>query len=160
MAHVRRAISADVLFLADKIRQADLDEIKASDNVGATEALMTPFEHRGHRTWSVIGTEEEYVIGMFGSVPTTYPDYGVAWLLSSEELFKYKKEFIKQSPQWVDEMGKGYKYLYNYVDCRNEKSIKWLRYLGFNTIEREEQYGKGKMPFYLMMKEIKHVWRS
>lgn len=160
MAYVRRAISADVLFLADKIRQADLDEIKASDNVGATEALMTPFEYRGHRTWSVIGTEEEYVIGMFGSVPTIEPDYGIAWLLSSEELFKYKKEFIKQSPQWVDEMGKGYKYLYNYVDCRNEKSIKWLRYLGFNTIEREEQYGKGKMPFYLMMKEIKHVWRS
>jgi len=160
MAYVRRAISADVLFLADKIRQADLDEIKASDNVGAVEALMTPFEYKGHRTWSVIGTEEEYVIGMFGSVPTIEPDYGIAWLLSSEELFKYKKEFIKQSPQWVDEMGKGYKYLYNYVDCRNEKSIKWLRYLGFNTIEREEQYGKAKMPFYLMMKEITHVWRT
>ncbi len=160
MAHVRRAISADVLFLADKIRQADLDEIKASDNVGAVEALMTPFEYRGHRTWSVIGTDEEYVIGMFGSVPTLDPDYGIAWLLSSEELFKYKKEFIKQSPQWVDEMGKGYRYLYNYVDCRNEKSIKWLMYLGFNTIRREEEYGKGKMPFYLMMKEIKHVWRT
>ena len=155
MAHVRRAISADVLFLADKIRQADLDEIKASDNVGAAEALMTPFEYRGHRTWSVIGTDEEYVIGMFGSVPTLDPDYGVAWLLSSEELFNYKKEFIKQSPEWVNEMGKGYKYLYNWVDCRNEKSIKWLRYLGFNTIRREEEYGKGKMPFYLMMKEIK-----
>jgi len=57
-------------------------------------------------------------------------------------------------------MGKNYKYLYNWVDCRNEKSIKWLRYLGFNTIRRDEQYGKGKMPFYLMMKEIKHVWNS
>lgn len=160
MAHVRRAISADIVFLAPKMRQADRDEIKASDNVGAVEALMTPFEYRGHRTWSVIGTDEEYVIGMFGSVPTLDPDYGIAWLLSSEELFKYKKEFIKQSPQWVDEMGKGYRYLYNYVDCRNEKSIKWLMYLGFNTIRREEEYGKGKLPFYLMMKEIKHVWRS
>lgn len=160
MAHVRRAISADIVFLAPKMRQADRDEIKASDNVGAVEALMTPFEYKGHRTWSVIGTDEEYVIGMFGSVPTLDPDYGIAWLLSSEELFNYKKEFIKQSPEWIEEMGKGYKYLYNWVDCRNEKSIKWLRYLGFNTIKREEQYGKGKMPFYLMMKEIKHVWRS
>jgi len=160
MAHVRRAISADIVFLAPKMRQADRDEIKASDNVGAVEALMTPFEYKGHRTWSVIGTDEEYVIGMFGSVPTLDPDYGIAWLLSSEELFNYKKEFIKQSPEWIEEMGKGYKYLYNWVDCRNEKSIKWLRYLGFNTIRRDEQYGKGKLPFYLMMKEIKHVWRS
>ena len=155
MAHVRRAISEDIAFLAPKMRQADRDEIKASDNVGAVEALMTPFQYKGHRTWSVVGTEEEYVIGMFGSVPTLDRDYGVAWLLSSEELFNYKKEFIKQSPEWVDEMGKGYRYLYNWVDCRNEKSIKWLRYLGFKTIRREEQYGKGKMPFYLMMKEIK-----
>lgn len=160
MAHVRRAISADIVFLAPKMRQADRDEIKASDNVGAVEALMTPFEYKGHRTWSVIGTDEEYVIGMFGSVPTLDPEYGIAWLLSSEELFNYKKEFIKQSPEWIEEMGKGYKYLYNWVDCRNEKSIKWLRYLGFNTIRRDEQYGKGKLPFYLMMKEIKHVWRS
>jgi len=160
MAHVRWAISADIVFLAPKMRQADRDEIKASDNVGAVEALMTPFEYKGHRTWSVIGTDEEYVIGMFGSVPTLDPEYGIAWLLSSEELFNYKKEFIKQSPEWIEEMGKNYKYLYNWVDCRNEKSIKWLRYLGFNTIRRDEQYGKGKLPFYLMMKEIKHVWRS
>ena len=155
MAYVRRAITADVLFLSDKVRQADLNEIKASDNVGAGEALSTVFEYRGHRTWSVIGTDEEYVIGMFGSVPTLDRDYGVAWLLSSEELFNYKKEFIKQSPQWVAEMGKGYKYLYNWVDCRNEKSIKWLEYLDFKQITREEKYGKAKIPFYLMMKEMK-----
>ena len=154
MAHVRRAISADIAFLAPKMRQADRDEIKASDNIGAAEALMTPFQYTGHRTWSVIGTDEEYVIGMFGSVPTLEPDYGVAWLLSSDELFNYKKEFIRQSPEWVAQMGKNYKYLYNWVDCRNTKSIKWLKHLGFKEIQREEQYGKGKMPFYLMMKEI------
>jgi len=128
--------------------------VRASDNIGAAEALMTPFQERGHRTWSVIGTEEEYVVGMFGSVPTLDRDYGVAWLLSSDELFNYKKEFVTQSPEWVSQMGKGYKYLFNYVDARNEKSMKWLRYLGFKTIKREEQYGKGKIPFYLMMKEI------
>ena len=154
MAYVRQAISADIAFLAPKIRQEDRDEIKASDNIGAAEALMTPFQERGHRTWSVIGTEEEYVVGMFGSVPTLDRDYGVAWLLSSDELFNYKKEFIKQSPEWVAQMGKGYKYLFNYVDVRNDKSIKWLKHLGFKTIKREEQYGKGKIPFYLMMKEI------
>lgn len=154
MAHVRRAISADIAFLAPKMRKADRDEIKASDNIGAAEALMTPFQEKGHRTWSVIGTEEEYVVGMFGSVPTLDRDYGVAWLLSSDELFNYKKEFIRQSPEWVAQMGKNYKYLYNWVDCRNTKSIKWLKHLGFKEIQRDEHYGKGKMPFYLMMKEM------
>ena len=154
MAYVRPAISVDIAYLAPKMRQADKDEIWASDRLTTGEALMQPFQHKGSKTWCVIGTEEEYVIGMFGSVPSLDKDYGVAWLLASDELFNYKKEFIKQSPEWVAQMGKGYKYLYNYVDVRNDKSIKWLKHLGFKTIRLEEQYGKGKMPFYLMMKEI------
>jgi len=49
MAYVRRAISADIAFLAPKMRKADRDEIKASDNIGAAEALMTPFQEKGRK---------------------------------------------------------------------------------------------------------------
>ena len=101
MAYVRRAIMADVAQLSHKIRKADRDEIKASDNVAPSEALLAPFHYKEAITFSVIGTDEEHVIAMFGSVPSPEKGYGVAWLLSSEELFNYKKEFIKQCPKWI-----------------------------------------------------------
>ena len=51
-------------------------------------------------------------------------------------------------------MGKGYKYVYNFVDKRNWKSLKWLQFLGFEPKQEIGDYGLGKMPFLLMMKEI------
>lgn len=155
MAHVRNAIVADGLFLAPKMRNEDKDELLAADGVQPMAALLEPFKHRGARNYSVIGTEEEYVVGMFGSVPSSEKGWGVAWLLCSDELFNYKKEFVKQCPQWVEDMGKGYDYLYNYVDKRNDKSLKWLKYLGFKEIEEIKEYGHLKMPFLLMVKEMK-----
>ena len=56
-------------------------------------------------------------------------------------------------------MSQGYEYIYNFVDKRNWKSLKWLQFLGFEPKENIENYGVGKMPFLLMMKEVnkKHV---
>ena len=60
-------------------------------------------------------------------------------------------------------MSQGYEYVYNFVDQRNWKTLKWLQFLGFEVKEKIEQYGHGKLPFLLMMKEInkqKHDARS
>jgi hypothetical protein len=51
-------------------------------------------------------------------------------------------------------MGQDYKYLYNYVDVRNEVGNKWLKFLGFNLIDTVK-YGYEKKLFNLMIKEIK-----
>ena len=90
---------------------------------------------------------------MFGVAPTKDPEYGVAWLLSSETLFKHTKQFIKECPYWVSQMSEGYTYIYNWVDRRNWKSLKWLQFLGFEAKEEIKQYGVGKLPFLLMIKE-------
>ena len=119
MAYVRQAIRADVAHLSSKIRKADRDEIKASDNVRPSEALLAPFNYKGAITFSVIGTNKEHVIAMFGSVPSPEKEYGVAWL-----------------------------------DVRNTKTLKWLKYLGFKQIETIENYGYAKKPFMLITKEM------
>jgi len=154
MAYVRQAIRADVAHLAPKVRKADREEVKASDNISIGEALLAPFKYKHAITFSVIGTEEEHVIAMFGSVPSPEEGYGVAWLLSSDELFNYKKEFIKQCPKWVKELGTPYKAVFNFVDVRNTKTLKWLKYLGFKQMETVENYGHAKRPFVLIVKEI------
>lgn len=153
--YVRPAILKDALELAPRIRKDDRAEIKASNNSSPLEALVLPFTQVNGRVYSIIGTKDEGVIGMFGSTPTIEPEFGVAWLLSSDNLFKHTKQFMKECPYWIKEMGKDYKYLYNFVDRRNWKSLKWLQYLGFESKSEIGEYGFGKMPFLLMIKELK-----
>ena len=106
--YVRKAVLADALELAPKMRIGDRKEIMASDG----------------------------------------------WLLSSEHLFKHIKQFIKECPKWVNDMSKDYKHVYNFVDERNWKSLKWLQFLGFEPKRKIGDFGIGKMPFILMMKEV------
>ena len=151
--YVRPAILADALQLAPKVRIADREEIRASDGKSPLEALVIPFTYKKSRSYTIIGTAKEGVIGMFGVAPTKDPEYGIAWLLSSEILFKHTKQFIKECPYWVSQMSEGYTYIYNWVDRRNWKSLKWLQFLGFEAKEEIKQYGVGKLPFLLMIKE-------
>ena len=151
--YVRPAILADALQLAPKVRIADREEIRASDGKSPLEALVIPFTYKEGRNYTIIGAVNEGVIGMFGVAPTKDPEYGIAWLLSSEDLFKHTKQFIKECPYWVSQMSEGYTYIYNWVDRRNWKSLKWLQFLGFEAKEEIKQYGVGKLPFLLMIKE-------
>ena len=151
--YVRPAILADALQLAPKMRIADREEILASHGKTPLESLVIPFTYEKARSYTIIGTAKEGVIGMFGGAPTKDPEYGIAWLLSSEDLFKHTKQFIKECPYWVSQMSEGYTYIYNWVDRRNWKSLKWLQFLGFEAKEEIKQYGVGKLPFLLMIKE-------
>ena len=152
--YVRKAELNDALELAPKMRMGDRKEIMASNGSTPLESLVIPFTQKGAKIYSIIGTKSEGVIGMFGSTPTNEKDYGVVWLLSSEHLFKHIKQFIKECPKWVAEMSEGYEYVYNFVDERNWKSLKWLQFLGFEPKEKIGDFGVGKMPFLLMMKEV------
>ena len=152
--YVRKAELNDALELAPKMRMGDRKEIMASNGSTPLESLVIPFTQKGAKIYSIIGTKSEGVIGMFGSTPTNEKDYGVVWLLSSEHLFRHIKQFIKECPKWVAEMSEGYEYVYNFVDERNWKSLKWLQFLGFEPKKKIGDFGVGKMPFLLMMKEV------
>ena len=146
--YVRPAILADSLELAPKIRIGDRKEIMASDGATPLEALVLPFTDEKAKIYTIVG------IGMCGSSPTKLKEYGVVCLLSSEHLFKHIKQFIKECPYWVAQMSKDYKYVYNFVDERNWKALKWLQFLGFEPKEKIGKFGVGKIPFLLMMKEV------
>ena len=152
--YVRKAVLADALELAPKMRIGDRQEIMATDGSTPLESLVLPFTQKNAKIYSIVGTQSEGVIGMFGSSPTDDKDYGVVWLLSSEHLFKHIKQFIKECPKWVNDMSKDYEHVYNFVDERNWKSLKWLQFLGFEPKRKIGDFGIGKMPFILMMKEV------
>ena len=152
--YVRKAIIADALELSPKIRKGDREEIMASDGHSPLRALVTPFTYDNAKIYSIIGTEKEGVIGMFGSNPTQLPEYGVAWLLSSEELFKHTKQFLKECPYCSTNESRLRIHIQFCRPTKLEKFKKWLQFLGFEPKEKINDYGIGKMPFLLMMKEV------
>ena len=155
---VRKAVLKDALELAPKMRIGDRQEIMASDGSSPLESLVLPFTQKGSKIYNIVGTQSEGVIGMFGSSPVKEEGYGIVWLLSSEDLFKHTRQFIKECPKWVAEMSEDYEHVYNFVDERNWKSLKWLQFLGFEPKRKIGDFGVGKIPFILMMKEVnKHV---
>ena len=72
--YVRPAKLADSLELAPKIRKGDRQEIMASDGASPLEALVIPFTQKNTKIYSIIGTQSEGVIGMFGSTPSKEKD--------------------------------------------------------------------------------------
>ena len=70
VAYVRDAVIKDALVLSKIMRKADREEIMASDGVSALEALVTPFTVDRAMNFSIIGTDDQGVVGMFGCVPS------------------------------------------------------------------------------------------
>ena len=71
--YVRPAILADAIQLAPTMRIADREEIRASNGSSLLEALVTPFSVDKSKNYTIVGTLNEGVIGMFGACPTKDP---------------------------------------------------------------------------------------
>ena len=155
-AYVRLAKYEDAYVLAPKVREADKAELKASDNIEPLEALQSPFSEKRSITYSIVedkDNNQEDILGMFGTVPTSIGYLGIIWLLSSDRLRKYSKRFLKENDKWIKEISKDYRCVYNYVDCRNTVSKRWLEHLGFELIETKP-YGHAQSDFNLYIKEL------
>ena len=66
---VREAVLNDALLLHKNLRESDIKEIRASDNVTPLEALVTPFTYTEATTYSIIHDVEDEIrrpIGHFG----------------------------------------------------------------------------------------------
>ena len=87
-------------------------------------------------------------VGMFGVTPlSVIGRHGSPWLLGTDELANHSRSFLKGCIKHFPEVTKGFDFLENYVDARNEVSIRWLKWLGFVIME-PEPYGPFKLPFH------------
>ena len=59
--------------------------------------------------------------------------------------------FLRENEKVIDFLNTKYKILWNYVDCRNQLHIKWLKWCGFQFINKTN-YGVLNKPFYEFIK--------
>lgn len=140
--------------LAPNLRQKDKDEVMASGGREPLEALLRSVElSDDDLCWTaLLDGHPEVMWGVAGN--DDQPNLGCAWLLSSEEMYRIKGRFIKESHHYVSIMHERFDTLFNYVHAVNLRSQQWLEHLGFLAIDREEEYGVGKQPFILYARSI------
>ena len=142
--------------LAENMRQVDIDEVYASSGHTPLQAVLSSVELSDENFTFL---HESKVVAIAG-IREVNENSAVPWMLCSNAIedFKkdYKKTFYKCTRQWVDDMNERYQMLFNYVDARNEVTIRWLKHLKFEFPKLIEDYGFEKIPFYLFMR-VRHV---
>lgn len=138
-----------IRYIADNMRQADVDEIWASNHFTPGEALKIGLKDSDYTTIAVVNNEPCVMFGLLTS--TLLTGGGVIWMLGSNASTKYKRKFLIETPKVIDEMFKVCTYLYNYVHCKNTTTIRWLKWMGF-TFEPAAPYGVEKEMFHRFYK--------
>lgn len=141
----RPVYGGDIIDLIDSMRPDDVRELNAG-SVMDHYALIEKSVAQSTIAFSIFINQE---LAAIGGVCTTnvLTGRGCPWLLGTTLLDKHKKEILKEAPQTLSLMKMYNKKLENYVDARNKRAIRVLKWLGFN-IEPPVVYGPNKMLFH------------
>lgn len=150
MANVRfRPLQpGDVAYLATNLREADKHELVASRGVGVDfgEALARAVMLSSH-LWTA-ADPTDLPIAIFGVAPVSLlAGVGSPWLLGTERVFDHPRTLVIEGRRYLSRMRETYPDLFNYVDARNEQSIRWLKRVGF-TVHPAAPYGAEGLPFH------------
>ena len=140
--------------LAPRLRQQDKDEVWASGRHDPESALVSSVEV-SEVCWTALLDDTPEI--MWGAA--RYPiegNYGVVWLLSSEEMYRIPGRFLHESEVYVSKMHESFDTLFNYVHAANIKSQRWLLGLGFHKVSVHPNFNGNGETFILFARSI-HV---
>lgn len=150
----RRPTPEDIEFIIQNIRDEDVEEINAIGGGTVREALTST---ANLETNSWVWERDGQIHAIFGVNPV--PDskgIGVVWMLATKSFDDHLFAFTAVCREVVEQMIKGYDYVFNYVYEENRKSIKWLEWLGF-TIRDAEGIGVDGAKFHRFEMVVKNV---
>lgn len=147
---LRPSIQQDIELLAPIMRASDILEIKDSTGHTPREALENGLE-QSDICYSMFSNGN--IVCMGGVAPSGYNrQVGIVWFLASDGLAKSATALQYYMPRVLVEMHRLYPSLANFVDARNETSVRWLLHLGFKVAGTNETYGVGRKPFHWLVK--------
>ena len=144
------AIEAHAIDLAPRLRRNDKWEVMCSSGLNSLDALTQSIQFSDMCWTALLDGRPEIMWGVC-KFPTN-PSMGIVWLLSSEEMYRIPRRFMKETGIYLSKMLEVFDTLFNYVHIGNIKSIKWLEANGFQAVEIIEEYGVGKQPFTLYVR--------
>lgn len=130
---VRDASLHDICVLKHRMRAEDCAEIMASHQQTPEQALLDGFMKS---EFCLTGTWYSLPICMFGVVPYRGPEIkgaGTVWLLSGDGVDNAQTGFARLSLIAIGYFLQKYSVLFNFVDARYTKSVRWIKWMGGNV---------------------------
>tara|TARA_Y100000034_G_scaffold89640_1_gene107898 strand:+ start:446 stop:907 length:462 start_codon:yes stop_codon:yes gene_type:complete len=137
--------------LAVTMAQPDVDEAWAAGHKRPHEALEYSRKVSRDTTTGLANGEVACIFGVGSSSILT--GLGSPWMLTSPILEAHGKVFLRGCRMWMGDQKQKWLKLDNFVDARNERAVKWLRWMGFD-LDEPAPYGPDGMDFH------KFYWES
>jgi hypothetical protein len=134
------------------MRKADVDEVRAAAGLDPVQALISGFQD-STPCYTAEWKGEPFL--MFGVVPVDEVS-GAIWLLGTPKVKEARVAFLKESKRVVAAFHDEYPLLFNYVDARNTVHIRWIKWLGFQFINKHPNHGYEGREFHEFIR-IRHV---
>lgn len=117
-------------YIAANMRQADQDEV-AMEGYSPFDALKTGMDKSEFARTAIIDGDPAVMFGV--GAPFVLGRTGVPWLLGTDAVRKVRKSFLIECRAHIEDWMQHYSSLENRVDARNQVSIRWLKWLGFEV---------------------------
>lgn len=142
---ITTAAPEDAAFVAANAREADRREFEASS--GRTPSQVVA-EAMATADMAFTGWRGGVPVCIFGVSPASLLiGRGTPWLVGTDHLDRCARPLLRVSMPALDLFHARYPELMNYVDARNDRAIRWLRWMGF-TIHPAEPHGIAGLPFH------------
>lgn len=144
---VRRATLDDVKSVAERLRQADAEELRAVTGQDARAVLpLCAADGREILAAGLTSTDRPEIL--FGVDPVVGVErFGIVWLVGTDVIFDHPVVFVQRTREWLDKFHEDYDVLTNLIDERNTRHLQWLQWMGFKFIRRVPSFGAENRPF-------------
>ena len=133
-------------YIAANAREADVQELHASSYQTPLNAMKLGMDLSDFALTGCVDGEPVMMWGVY--FESLLWGIGTPWMVATKQLDKFAMVFLRRCRDGLLEKKKNYGMLVNYVDARNVKAIRWLKWLGFNVEEETKPYGALKLPFH------------
>jgi len=124
-----KAEPVHIPWVADFMCPEDQEEVWATAHVTPQEALEQSLAG-AHMAWTI--TCKGRPVAIFGANGVSMTSStAVPWLLGTTEYRQHGREIFKYAREYIDRMLLWFDHLANFVDSRNQVSVKWLEWCGF-----------------------------
>ena len=145
MIEIVRATEQHAIAMGPNVREVDRAEVWAMRHIDPTDALL---DCLGPHAYTAL--DDGTPIAMFGVLESGSilgSEYAVPWLLGTDALDYRGLTIVRLSKVYMAVWKLRYKGMFNFVDARNTKSVRWLKTLGF-TVHPAKPMGKDNLPFH------------
>lgn len=146
----------EAMELAGRLKPDDVQEIYAASGMEPETAMRVMLENGSRMNGAYVDGRLEV---LFGANADGY-QYGTAavWMVSSDVLYRHGKTLVVHGRRWLDLQQRKYGTLFNFVDARATRTLRWLERMGFRQ-QVVPSFGVHGLPFVLVTRGDANVFQ-